>query len=283
MNQKIAILTDSSSSVYKIKHGFDNLFMIDLPCFIGDDVFSNFEKNQDEPFFKALVNAKFVPKTSQPSVGETLEIYERIKSLGFTHIIFLPISKELSGTYANAHLANDIIEGIDVTLVDTRTTASILLNMALVAADMAKKGKSVEDICNKVEELKGKWGYFLTVNDLTALIKNGRLSNAKGFIANVLNIKPIIRFTSEGKLVAEKKVRTFKKAMLSVVETVVPFIDPKNDIIHISYTNNLDDVELMRNLIQERLPGVKIETYTLPATIIAHVGLAAIGIGFLKK
>ena len=41
---KIAILTDSSSSVYNYEHHYDNLFMLDLPCFIGDEIFTDFAK-----------------------------------------------------------------------------------------------------------------------------------------------------------------------------------------------------------------------------------------------
>ena len=38
MKQNIAILTDSSSAIYQINHGYYNIFMIDLPCFIGEEI-----------------------------------------------------------------------------------------------------------------------------------------------------------------------------------------------------------------------------------------------------
>ena len=78
-NNKIAILTDSSSSIYQIKHDYDNIFMIDLPCFIGDVMFSNFAQDKDDLFFDALENTSMIAKTSQPSVGETLKKFEEIK------------------------------------------------------------------------------------------------------------------------------------------------------------------------------------------------------------
>ncbi|MDD3191182.1 MAG: DegV family protein [Bacilli bacterium] len=282
MNQKIAILTDSSSSVYAQKHSYEHLFMIDLPCFLGEETFTNFEKNQDEPFFTALSKSKLVPKTSQPSVGEMLEKYNQIKKLGYTHIIFLPISRELSGTFQNAHLAKEIIKGIEVIIVDTLTTASILLHMALEAAKQVSEGKGVDEVLAHVEKIKSSWGYYLTVNDLSALIKNGRLSNAKGFVANILRIKPVIHFNREGKLVAIQNVRTFKSALLAAFEKILPEIDPENGIVHLSCGTNEEDVQMAYQMIREKLPHVVVEQFRLPATIVAHVGLTAIGLGYIN-
>ncbi|HHU56307.1 MAG TPA: DegV family protein [Acholeplasmataceae bacterium] len=283
MKTKIAILTDSSSSLYTVNHKYDNLFMINLPCFIGDEMFTNFEENGDGPFYEALANTDLIAKTSQPSVGETIVVFEKIKSLGYTDIIYLPISKELSGTYENGHLAKGMVEGINVEVVSTLTTVSILSRMALTAAEMANKGSTVEEILDRIESLKKQWGYYITVGDLTALVKNGRLSNPKSFIANLLKIKPVIKFNQEGKLIALKNVRHFNRAIKQIVETVVEEVNAENGEIHIAYTNNTEDVEFVKELIKEKLPNAKIEVYTLPATVVAHVGLKAIGVGYINN
>src|SRR5690554_1172616 len=130
---KIAILTDSSSSIYNMEHNYDNLFMLDLPCFIGDKIYKDFAQNKDQVFYEAVALTDKVPKTSQPSIGETLEMYENIKDLGYTNIIYLPISKELSGTYQNAYLAKEMIEGVEIDIVDTKTTVSMLGSMVFEA------------------------------------------------------------------------------------------------------------------------------------------------------
>ncbi len=280
MNQKIAILTDSSSAIYSHQHSYKNLFMIDLPCFIGEQMFTDFAHNQNDQFFQALEGATAVPKTSQPSVGEMLVQYEAIRDAGYTHIIFLPISQELSGTYQNAHLAKEIVKGIEVIIIDTLTTTSILLEMSLFAAKLSNEGKTVEQIVTQIEDLKTRWGYYVTVSDLTALVKNGRLSNAKSFIANLFHIKPVIRFTKEGKLVGLQNVRTFKKALKVVVDLLKQEAPPKAKI-HLVYAKESPEVRFVYDLLQDAFPHQPIYKYSLPATIVAHVGLAAIGIGYL--
>lgn len=282
MERKIAILTDSSSSLYHFKHDFDNIFLIDIPCFIGDVMFSNFEKNKDDLFFDALANTTMIAKTSQPSVGETLEKFEEIKAKGFTDIIYIPISKELSGTYQNGFISKGMVDDINVEIIDTKTTASILSGMAMEAAKLAKEGKTVEEIIQTVLELRERTGYFVTVNDLTSLVKNGRLSNAKSVIANLLKIKPVIELTAEGKLVSLENVRTYKNAIKRMVEHVSKKVDPVNGELHIAHTNIEDTLEFLTDLLKEKFPNTKVVAYPVPSTIAAHIGLNAIALGYIN-
>lgn len=282
MDKKIAILTDSTSSLYNVDHGFDNLFIIDIPCFIGEKMYKDFEVKGDLPFYEDLEKSDIVPKTSQPSVGETISKFEEIKSLGFTDIIYIPLSKKVSGTYQNGFIAKDMIKGINVEVVDTLTTVSILSDMAVASAKMANEGASINDILDNIELLKTQWGYYVTVNDLTSLVKNGRLSNAKSFIANLLRIKPVIKFTSEGTLVALKNVRHYKRALKNLVDIVAKEVNPETGSIHIAYTTNKEDLEFVKGLVLDKFPNIKIRIYTLSATVVAHVGLKAIGIGYVN-
>ena len=71
-----------------MEHNYEHLFMLDLPCFIGDRVFTNFMKNKDEEFYEALRNSNEIAKTSQASIGEILQMYEQLKELGYEEVIY---------------------------------------------------------------------------------------------------------------------------------------------------------------------------------------------------
>ncbi len=279
---KIAIMTDSSSSVYNVQYNYDNLFFVDIPCFIGDDIFNNFSTNGDEVFYESLKKTDRIPKTSQPSVGETLAMYEKIKSLGYTHIIYLPLSKELSGTYQNGFLAKEMTEGIEIDIVDTKTTVSILGSMVFEACRLSRLDYDVPTIIKKLLELRERTGYYVTLNDLTSLVKNGRLSNAKSILANLFKLKPVISLTNDGTLVSLETVRTYKAAIKEVIEKVALEVDEVKGVVHLAYTDNTSDLDYALNIIKERLPQTKVEVFTLPATVVAHVGLQTIAVGFVN-
>lgn len=282
MKEKIAILTDSSSSIYNVKHNFDNLFMIDIPVFLEDEVFTNFAKFNDQDFYNTLARTETVPKTSQPSVGETLNKFEHMKGLGYTHVIYLPLSKELSGTYQSGCLAKDMMEGLEIEIVDTKTSVSVLGSMALEACRLVRQGYDFKHVLEKIEAFKDKFSLYVVVNDLTYLVKNGRLSNAKSFVANLLKIKPVIKLTEEGTLVATENIRTFKKALQTVVDHIANNVVLDQGVIQIYYTNNVKDLRYVEKLINDRFPDLKVEVHTLPATVVAHLGLEAIGIGYVN-
>lgn len=281
MKTTIAILTDSSSSLYNINHHYHNIFMIDIPCFVNEEKFNNFATLGNTPFIKALKNNTAIPKTSQPSIGETVDMYQHIKSLGYTDIIYLPISRNLSGTYENAFVAKEMVSGVNIHIVDTMTTVSILLRMTLTAALFAEQGKSVNDIITYIEEMKKKWGYYLTVDSLSFLVKNGRLSNFKGLVGNFLKIKPLITFTQEGKLFSLENVRTYKKAISAVVNRTLSEAAEDAEI-HISVVMENEYLEYAKSLILALRPKAKIMVFILPATIISHLGLEAIGVGYIN-
>jgi DegV family protein with EDD domain len=282
MKQKVAVLTDSSSSIYNVKHNFENLFMIDIPVFLDDQVFTNFMKFNDQEFYHLISKTESIPKTSQPSVGETLSKYEYIKSLGYTHLIYLPISKELSGTYQSGMIAKDMIEGITIEVVDTKTSVSVLGSMALEACRLIRQGYEFEPVLERIEAIKGNASLYLVVNDLTYLVKNGRLSNAKSLVANLLKIKPVIKLTEEGKLVACDNIRTFRKALQTVVDQLSQQVEPNKGVIQIYYTNNVKDLHYAEKLVSEKFPEHQIEVHTLPATVVAHIGLEAIAYGYVN-
>lgn len=280
--EKIAILTDSSSSLYNIDHNFDNLFMIDIPVYLGDKIFTNFKKTKDEVFYSALKKTDIIPKTSQPSVGETLELYKHIKALGYSHIIYLPLSKELSGTYQNAYLAKEMIDDIEIEIIDTKTSASVLGSMALEAARLTRVGYPFIEIIASIYEMRKHTHFYVTVNNLTSLVKNGRLSNAQSFIANILKIKPVIKLTEEGKIVSIEKVRTYKAAIKSIVNNIAYEVKQDEGVIQILYTNNDSDLRFTEKIVKDRFPTNRIEVNTLPATIVAHLGLETIAIGYVN-
>jgi DegV family protein with EDD domain len=175
-----------------------------------------------------------------------------------------------------------MVDDIRVEVIDSKTTASILSGMAIEAAKLAKEGKTVEEIVKRVLDLRSKSGYFVTVNDLTSLVKNGRLSNAKSVIANLLKIKPVIELTSEGKLVSLENVRTYKNAIKRMVEHVAQRLDPENGELHIAHTNREDTLEFIMGILNERFPNTKKVVLQVPSTIVAHIGLNAIALGYLN-
>ena len=139
---------------------------------------------------------------------------------------------------------------------------------------MLEENKTVEDIVAASNKLIENWCLYFVVGDLNFLIKNGRLSNAAGFIGNLLKIKPLIKLTSEGKLEQFEKVKTMKKAQAQVIEYVKEHLANKSNYkLAIVHTCKQEDICEFKLMIETEFRNVDIiEEALLAPAVGAHVG-----------
>jgi DegV family protein with EDD domain len=280
--EKIAIVTDSSSSLDYIKHEeFDNIFMVRMPIYFGDEEYIDGKTITAEEFYTRINSDSIIPTTSQPSLGETLELYESLKAEGYTDIIHLPISKGISGVYQSLYSISDLVEGINVHIVDTRATSVILAFIVLECARKVKENHTVAEVLAYSEYLSSHYNAYFMVDDLKYLIKNGRLSNAAGFIGSVLKIKPILTFNEVGEIIGIEKIRTTKKAMNHIVNKVLTETKNYRKVKYfMAYGFEAELKNDFDNLVKDYLDIKQALRSIFPTVIGAHVGSAVIALGY---
>lgn len=226
----------------------------------------------------ALKNHKSVT-TSQPSPNLFLSAFE--KSLEeYDHVICLTISSTLSGTFNSASLGKDMLEDSSkVTVIDTGSIsvgANDILNKAL---EYANTGKSLNDVLNKIEDLKSKGSIIFSVDDLSALVRGGRLGRISGFVGNILKIKPILRF-KQGVLEVEAKVRGLLGAFRYIVNQALELVDKGKVDIKITYVDNEGYANRLLDMISElKNENIHAEIMgSVTPVVSTHVGLGGMGI-----
>ncbi len=281
MSKKIAIVTDSSSSLDFLKHDFEHLYMVRMPIYFDDKEYIDGKTITVEEFYERIKTEDIIPSTSQPSLGETLELYEHLKSEGYTDIIHYPISKGISGTYQSLFSIKDLVDGVNIHIVDTKSTAVILGFIVLEALKFVKLGKTVSEIINYSDYLINNFRPYFMVDDLKYLIKNGRLSNAAGFIGSVLKIKPILTFNNEGEIIGIEKIRTTKKAMNHIISKIM---DETKDYHKVQYFIAYGaDQGLTQNFKEQVAQVINLDNVlesVMPSVIGAHVGAGIVALGY---
>ncbi|HEY8365397.1 MAG TPA: DegV family protein [Haloplasmataceae bacterium] len=278
--EKIAIVTDSSSSLDYIKHEYDNIFMVRMPIYFGDKEYIDGKTITAEEFYTKLDTENVIPTTAQPSLGETLELYEYLRDQGYTDIIHLPISKGISGVYQTLFSISDSVDGINIHIVDTKATSVILAFIVLEAAKYIKENKSVNEVLEYCNYLSSNYKAYFMVNDLKYLIKNGRLSNAAGFIGSILKIKPILTFNENGEIIGIDKIRTTKKAMTHILERVLSETNGKKVKYFMAYGFEKELTEEFDNLVSQYIDINDAVRSLFPTVIGAHVGSSVISLGY---
>ncbi|MGL4374705.1 MAG: DegV family protein [Turicibacter sp.] len=278
---KIAILTDSTSAIDFLPHDYQNIFQVRLSVIFDKEEFIDGETISVDQFYKRISTEDIIPKTSQPSVGEVVDTIEKIRDLGYTDVLYIPLSKALSGTYQAGYLAKDLVSDINVHIIDSKLTAAFLGFMVLEAANLVSLGHSIDSIIARCQELTDNSHVLFLIKDVKYLVKNGRLSNAAGFFGSLLQIVPIIEFTKEGEILAIEKTRTIKKAITQVVNQLTTEIKDNQKIqFFLCHGMDLELLEKGKEELSAIMDLDQVIITPIPPVVGAHVGNSAIGFGY---
>lgn len=275
---KIAFVTDSSAGITQVVAQEMNITVIRMPLLIdGQDFLEEVEITR-EALIDAMINGKSVG-TSQPNLQYTLE---KIESLLETHdhVMYLPISKELSGTYENMVFYEKEFEG-KLTVVDTKSVSWLLRIMVSQGQELAEKGYTPADIKRILEDDSFLYA-ILIPEDLQYLKRGGRIKPAAAAVANLLRIVPILSVTDTG-IDLYDKVRTHRKALLKGFEKITeyqPYDDYEWAVLDGGTSPELVDA-FVADL--ENVTGCEVHKGKMYPIVLSHTGPGTIAFAAIKK
>lgn len=281
MSEKIGIVVCGNSGVDYMKLDYP-VRLIRATLNLGGKEYEDYVDIQAKEFYDIInANPDIDLSTSQTSTGKIASVYEEMKEEGYTDIIAVVISSKLSGTYQGAVLAKDMVPGVNIYVIDSRTVSYGEAYMVLEAIKMIKKGSKTREIIDKLEKIRDNIYIYVLVDTLKFLVKNGRLSATSGFLGTLLKIKPLLHVQRDGSLVPFEKIRTTSKAQQRLVEVIQHDIEGKNVIMFIAYTNNEEKAQEIKQQIQSARPDVTIELVPLTPVVGAHAGPGTLGVGYI--
>jgi DegV family protein with EDD domain len=171
-------------------------------------------------FFEELRGAEQLPTTSQPSVGDFIEVYAPLLEHG-DDIVSIHISGGISGTVGSANQAREQLErdgkgGERIRVIDSASSAGGLGLMVLAAAREAAKGSSLEQVAEAASEARASLKMWFAIDTLEFLRRSGRIGAASAWLGSTLKIKPIL--TLESEMTPVERVRTSKRAFERMVD-----------------------------------------------------------------
>ena len=279
----IRIMTDAAADIPK--NIVDELDIVILPFMImlDDKQIIADENLNPRDFYKMLNEAEGIPSTSQMSPAELEDIYRGIGAENT--IIHITMSSKGSGINNTSNLVSSQLseEGFDITVIDS-TMYSLTIGKAVIdAAQMAKEGKGKEEIIAHVGEIFARDSAYFAVDDLSYLLKGGRIKATTMAISKVLDIKPILT-VSDGLVEAFRKVRGLKKAMSTLVDFAEERMDnPEENEIFLLQSEAEDKVEIIEQMLKERLNPKAIKKFDIGPIISEHAGTGLVGIYFKHK
>ena len=215
----VTIVTDSTHYLPRELMAERGIKLVSLYVNQGGQITKESEMPDFDAFYDGLRTSAELPTTSQPSIGDFLEVYEPLVAAG-QDIVSIHLSGGISGTVESARQAAAELEGRGqrrIEVVDSLSTAGGLAMIVLAAQAAADSGAGVEQVAERARQAMEAQEIWFAVDTLEFFQRGGRIGRAQTWIGSALRVKPILSF-SDGTLMPIERVRTSKRALERMLE-----------------------------------------------------------------
>lgn len=272
----VKIVTDSSCTMLKSVRDDLDIQMIPLSVMVDGVVYADDDHLKGEQFMELMSSSKALPKTSQPPIGEFVELYDRLGADG-SEIVSIHMTKGLSGTVEAARQAGNL-SSANVTVIDSDFTDQGLSFQVIQAAKLAKNGASVAEILAEINHVKENTKLFIGISTLDNLVKGGRISRATGLLSSIFNMKVVMDFEHTELIPVAKGrgLKTFNK-WFDELKTELSNLSNVRQI-GISHADGLELANGFKEGLQALFPDMEIPVLHTNPVIATHTGKGAFAI-----
>ena len=272
----IQIITDSTCDLPPEIVARYGIKIIPLQLIFGDETLRDGVDISYEEFFRRLRLANPLPTTSQPPVGVFKAAFEESLREG-REVLGIFISSRLSGTFATAEAAKELLPGEPITLVDSLSTSLGMGLQVIAAARAVERGASREEAAALVVRLREKVRVYFTLDTLDYLHRGGRIGGAQAFLGTLLNVKPLL-ILRDGRVEAYERVRTKRKALERMLEAVLSEVGPEPAFVGVLHGEAEAEAKMLAEQAQARARCREMLTSTITPVLAAHTGPGVVGI-----
>ena len=273
------IVTDTAS-LFSPEEGRELGFHVVPACAIIDgQVYRDFEDIDSETFLQKIQEGA-VPTSSQPSVGDFMDVFE-----GDEEVLFISIGDGLSGGYQNAMGVKNMLEQNDhIHVVDTKTLAGPEHYMVEKALRLMKEGLSMEKIKKALQQCIENSVSFVIPADFDFLKRSGRLIPLAAKIGSMIKIVPVMTQTEDMRRIRPFVItRSRKKAVEAIIQQLRTLGINKDYVISIGYAGVLEQACEVLAQIKAQFEETEIEIFSLSPALITHGGPGSITIQAVRK
>jgi DegV family protein with EDD domain len=280
----VAIVTDSTHYMPREVVRERGIHQVSLYVSWGDEPQRELDMPDFDAFYERLKTGREFPTTSQPSVGDYLEVYEPLVEQGLD-ILSIHLSGGISGTVGAAAQAKQLLEdrgaGAHIDVFDAQTAAGGLGGVVLAAAALAETGADLAAVGARAREAREALGMWFCVDTLEYLQRGGRIGKAQAWIGGALKFKPILTL---GELITPiERVRTAGRAFERMTQHLESLHSAGSDAWIIQHVQAPEVAERMIARGRELFGSEPLFVSEVGPVLGAYTGPGMLGIGGLPR
>jgi DegV family protein with EDD domain len=276
----VAIVVDTTHYMPRGLVEENGLHEVSLYVNAGDEHEREIDMPDFDAFYERLRSAAHLPTTSQPSIGDFLEVYEPLVE-GGQDIVSVHISGGISGTVESARQAAANLLSRKpqrrIEVVDTRSACGAIGLDALAGAAAARAGGDVDAVTARVRASIEARKIWFAVDTLEFLKRGGRIGTAQAWLGGALKIKPIL--TCDGEITPIERVRTSSRAFERMVDYLRSRHDDGCDAWVVQHIQAAEQAEALVERGRGIFGSEPLFVSEIGPVIGTHVGPGLLGVG----
>jgi DegV family protein with EDD domain len=277
----IALLTDSSCDLPQDLIDYYQIHMIPVHLFFGENQYLDKVTIKSDQFYSMFDKSPVFPTTSQPTLKAFQSIYGHLAS-HYDSVISFHISQKFSGTFMNSLKAAERISREmkkPIVVIDSQHVSGALGLVVLKAARAVAQGLPHMEIVGKTREWISKTRLYVGVKNLKYLVRSGRVSPMKSWIANLMNIKPVISIENGAARMLDKSFSR-KGSIRKIVNRLVGV--PIHDYC-VLHAHDSEEAGRMASVIENRTGKKPAFTMDISPAIGLHAGIGCVAVGLMTE
>jgi len=280
---RVGIVTDSTSDLPPTLLEELGVGVVPVRVYFGSENYLDKVTIMPSEFYARFAVTEDAPRTSQPPPADFTQVYENVSAHAGS-IVSVHLSSGLSGTYQAAKVGARPVQKTRIEHVDSRNVTVGLGLVVRAAAEAAAAGKGADEVVRIARAAADSVQTFVAVPTLKHLIRGGRVSPAKGFIAKVLGLLPVLTINREGKAEPAGRARGYAAARRKMMRLLFDAAGERVSASRrfgVAHCDAEDGAEEVAREIRERYPESDVMIVECGPALGAHGGPGAIAVAVL--
>jgi DegV family protein with EDD domain len=280
---KIGILTDSACDLPDELMDKHQIVRLALGINFGERFYLDRASITSATFYQMLRSDPHHPVSSQPSPASIKAALVQL-SENYEQVIAVHLSNKLSGVYSGVAREIEAAGLKNVHLVNSRQLSVTEGLVVLRLAQAIESGRPYQEIVGLLDSWSDNSKIYTDVNTLKYMVRGGRVPALTGFVAKVLNLKPIVSVDKSGKAEMMGKSFSRKQNMKKILNLISRELGTRRiwnyAIVHADDPDRAAEYASKLYAITGKEPA-----YTMPLSPVVgvHNGIGAVAIGVLYE
>ncbi|MFZ2489333.1 MAG: DegV family protein [Anaerolineae bacterium] len=274
----IRIVTDSTCDLPDGHLATLDVAVVPIHMFFGDNEYQEGVTLSYEDFYRLVDTLKIVPKTSQPSPGDFVQVYRRLAAEGATTILSVHVTGKLSGTVQAAAMAAEMVRNeVDVRVFDSLAGSAAIGFMIEEGLAMLARGAEADVVLARWAAIREHLGIYFYLDTLRYARMSGRIGALQSSLASILQIKPLVVLT-EGTLEIAERIRSRRMALDRLLELAVHHAAGRTMNLAIVHAEDVTGGQALLEQAQQVITCQRTMLCRLATSLVTHLGVGTLGI-----